>query len=119
MTIIQENRGGRRDGSGRKSNKKPDYDLKFKRAILRAARKLARKYGKPIEEAVLELVYLPETQDAVKAAIWKTYVEMFIVKKSEKDVHVNDRIYGPVIGLPPANQDPALEIVMGGKDKFK
>jgi hypothetical protein len=119
MTIRQENRGGRRDGSGRKPKKKPNYDLKFKRAILRAARKLVRKHGKPIEEAVLELVYLPETQDAVKVAIWKTYLEMFMVKKSEKDVIVKDETIGPRIGLPPMREDSALKIVEGGTVKPK
>lgn len=110
-----ENRGGKRKGSGRKPKQPPDYDLKFKKKILSAANKLAKKYDKPLEEAVLELVYDANTQDAVKAAIWKTFVEMFTVKKTERKEEINVK-QGPRIGLPPIRrQDPALEVVKGGK----
>jgi hypothetical protein len=103
--------GGKRPGSGRKPKQKPDYDDKFKKKVLKIAKKLEKVHGKPIEEAVLEMVYDSKTQDAVKASIWKSFIEMFTVQRSSQDVKVtgND---GPAIMLPPINgEDPALKVV--------
>lgn len=116
MTQTVNKHGGRRKNqTGRPKKEKPDYDNQFKDAILKAAAKLAKKHKCPIEEEILSLIYDSKTQDAVKASIWKTYTEMFTVKKTEKDVTVTDNSTGPRVGLPPVSrQDPALKVVKGG-----
>lgn len=107
----KENRGGARKGAGQpKGNKKnKNVSETTKGKILSAAEKLAEEYGKPIEEAMLELVYKPKTQDSVKASIFKTYLEALVAKESEQNINVNK--VGPRIGLPPMEEDPALKLV--------
>lgn len=111
-----ENRGGARPNTGPKPKQPPDYDAKFKKAVIRAANKLRKKYGMPIEEAVLELVYKADTQDSVKAAVWKTLLEIFTVKKTESKTENHDFKHGPIIGLPPVREDPSLKVHEGGKE---
>ena len=115
MTKKKENRGGKRPNQTGRPKKQVDYDQKFKKSILKAAKNLEKEKGRPIEEEILSLVYDDNTQDAVKASIWKTYTEMFTVKKTEKKEDININQGGPAIGLPPARKDPALEVVEGGK----
>ena len=105
--------GGKRQGAGRPKTVKT-YSDKTKLAMLRAARELAAEYGEPIEKAMLRLCYLPATQDNCKASVFKSYLEALVAKESEKKVEVTDK-RGPVIGLPPMRQDPALAVVKGGK----
>ena len=112
---INKHGGKRKNQTGRPKKEPPNYDMQFKESILQAAKELAEEHGRPIEKEILGLVYDSKTQDAVKASIWKTYVEMFIVKKTEKDVTVKDDTVGPRIGLPPMREDSALKVVSGGK----
>jgi hypothetical protein len=119
MTIRQENRGGRRPNQAGRPKKEVDYDSNFKDAVLEAAAQLQKEHGCTIEYAVLSLCYDDNCQASVKASIWKTYCEMFTVKRAEKDVSVST-ITGPRIGLLPIlRPDPALEIVKGGTVKPK
>jgi hypothetical protein len=89
--------GGIRPGGGRPPKEKPDYEDEFKDAVLMAAKKLAKKYGKPIEEAVLSLCFESNTQDSVKASIFKVYADMFTVKQSRQSLETKERPLGPTI----------------------
>jgi len=128
--------GGARPGGGRPPKEKPDYEEEFRDAVLKAARRLAKKHGKPLEEAVLSLCFEANTQDSVKASIFKVYADMFTVKHSKQSVEMKDRYLGPtiiretesgervvmqpgspVIGLPEAKQDPAKLIQKDGEIK--
>ena len=111
---MKENRGGEREGSGRKRIIKTTSE-KIKNNYIKAARKLAKEYGKPLEEAVLGMVYDSEVQDTVKVAILKAYNEALLVKETKQDVHINEN-RGPRIGLPEMKPDPALKVVEGGKN---
>jgi hypothetical protein len=110
----QNTHGGKRAGSGPKRKKKTTSE-KIKANYLKAARKLAKEHGKPIEEVVLGLVYDGKTQDSVKVAVLKAYNEALLVKESEQNVNIN-RNAGPKIGLPEMKPDPAKLIpIEGGK----
>ena len=87
--------GGAREGSGPKPKKK-EYSESVKNAYMVAAEKLAKKHKKPIEEALLSMVYDKDVQDSVKASIMKTYNEAMIIKATEKTVKDN-RSKGPTI----------------------
>jgi hypothetical protein len=109
--------GGPRPNSGRPPKKKPDYEEKFKERILRAAQELKREHGTNIEKAILSLCYDPDTQDSVKASIFKTYADMFVVRSSRNSSEFEFKNRGPVIGLPPMREDPAKIIpIDGSKD---
>ena len=80
MVQKTENRGGAREGSGRKPTKKI-YSEKVKARYVKAANKLAKEYGMNPEEAILALIYNPKIQDTVKVAAMKLYQEALIGKK--------------------------------------
>ena len=108
--------GGARPGAGAPKKPKPDYDEKFKKQVLKAARELQKEHGISIEKAMLSLIYDEKAQASVKASVFKTYVEMFVTKHSAKDVTVDDK-RGPVIGLPPMREDPAKIVAIDGGKK--
>lgn len=110
-----DNRGGKREGSGRK----PQYELSDaeRKRLVKAARDRAKKEGKHISELLVDLAYQQDDKRTSLQAI-KTYFDQVIVKASEKDVHT-DRPSGPAIMLPPKKQDPALAIIKGGKEDAK
>ncbi|MFC1827759.1 hypothetical protein ACFLZQ_07520 [Thermodesulfobacteriota bacterium] len=105
---------GKKGRSGRKPDNATVSD-RTKKAILKAARKLKKEYGIPIEEAMLKLCYDDDTQASVKASIWKSYLESLVVRETKTESKIDDQRRGPVIGLPAVRgQDPALKVV--GKD---
>lgn len=89
--------GGPRPGSGRPPKQAPEYDQQFKDAVLRAAQRLERKHGMPIEEAVLSLVYDGNVQDSVRASLFKTFASVFTVNRSRQSVEVEAPYPGPTI----------------------
>jgi hypothetical protein len=104
---------GKKGKSGRKSDAPVNYDENFKKEIKSVLNKLKKKHGKSFLEAVFELMFDSKTQDSVKASLFKTYSEIFAVKKSETKTESNVETHrGPVIGLPPIRgEDPAMKIV--------
>jgi len=107
--------GGKRPNQTGRPRKKKTQSEKIKNNYLKAARKLAKVHGTPIEEAVLSMIYSEKVQDTVKVAILKAYNEALLVKESEQAVNVNEN-RGPRIGLPPIKEDQALTIVKGPKE---
>ncbi len=103
MAGKQENRGGARAGSGPKP-KKRIYSEKVKARYVKAARELAVKYGMPPEKAIMELIYNPKVQDAVRVAAMKLYNEALLVKESDMTVRKET---GPAVYLPQRRQDSA------------
>ena len=104
---MTERRGGRPP-----KQKTASEDTKNK--ILKAAKKLAKEFGEPIEEAMLRLIYKSDVQDSVKASVWKSYLEALVAKDTNQNVNTSGYA-GPVIYLPEKRPDPALSIVTGGK----
>ena len=87
---------------------------RIKNNYIKAANKLKKQYGIPLEEAVLGMVYDKKVQDTVKVAILKAYNEALLVKETEQNVNINET-RGPRIGLPEMKPDPALSLIKGGK----
>jgi len=105
---------GKKGKSGRKADNATASE-RTKSAILKAAKELAEEYGESIEKAMLRLCYVESTQSAVKASVFKNYLESLVVRETKSESTVEDNRRGPLIGLPPiAGTDPALKVV--GKD---
>ena len=101
---------GKKGKSGRKADNASASD-RTKSAILKAAKELAKEFGEPLEKAMLRLCYDERTQSAVKASIWKSYLESLVVRETKTESKVEGK-RGPVIGLPPIRgEDPALKVV--------
>ncbi len=98
MAGTKGHSGGPRPNSGRPRKVKTASE-KTKHAIMKAARKLARENGMPIEEAMLSMIYDPKVQDSTKASIWKSYLGSLVAKEIEKKVGVAEetRPQGPLI----------------------
>ena len=109
--------GGLRPGAGRPQKKRSDYEKKFKQRVLKAARELKKEHGINIEKAMLSLCYDANTQDSVKASIFKIYADMFVVKSSRKGAEPGVAHRGPVIRLPPMRPDPAKIVPLEGGKK--
>lgn len=106
--------GGKRIGAGRPRKTKTTSE-KTSYAIRKAARELSKEYGEPIEKAMLRLIYLDGTQDAVKASVFKSYLQSLLVRETQQNIR-EEIVRGPVIGLPPIREDPALKILGGNKE---
>ena len=101
---------GKKGKSGRKAENATISDT-TKKAILKAAKELAKEYGEPVEKAMLRLCYEDKIQSSVKASIWKSYLESMVAKESKSESKLETH-RGPVIGLPPIKgADPALKVV--------
>lgn len=107
--------GGKRANQTGRPRQKTTISERQKKKWLKAAKAFAKKHGMSVEEAVLEMIKAPDVQDSVRVAAAKLYVEATVAKETVKDVNVST-VQGPVIGLPPKREDPALKVV-GGKDK--
>ncbi|MDA8138603.1 MAG: hypothetical protein M0036_08105 [Desulfobacteraceae bacterium] len=117
MTVKSENRGGSRNGAGRKA-KQIDFDAKFKKEVLASVRRLEKKYQRKFLDAILERVFKNNVIDTAVASIFKQYSEIFMEKKTQP-AGDDQRLpfTGPAIGLPPMRPDPALEIVKIGDNR--
>lgn len=114
--MAQNNKwGGKRPNQTGRPKKKKTISERIKNNYIKAAEELAKEEGVTIEKALLSMVYSDKVQDAVKVAILKAYNEALLVKESEQAINVNEN-RGPVIGLPPRKEDPALTIVEGSKE---
>ena len=99
----KENRGGARPGSGPKKTTRQISDT-VKNNYIKAARKIAKETGMPVEEHYLRMSIDPNIQDSVRQGFAKLYNEEMLVKESEQTI--NDRRSGPTIGLPPTMVKP-------------
>jgi hypothetical protein len=94
-----------------------DHQIK---TMLRKARKRAKSEGKSLDDILLDIAYGDqELKVAVRdrlAAI-RLFKELTMVKTLEQNINMSKQV-GPVIGLPPIREDPALKI-LGGEKEFK
>ena len=130
MAGVKGRSGGPRPNSGR-PRKVKTVSERTKKAILKAARELAKEHGMSLEKAMLSLCFKDDVQDSVRASVWKSYLESMVAKESKQEIDVNEeRSSGPTIfrtndrgemvvvqrgcsaiGLPEIRPDPALEVV--------
>ena len=136
MAGTKGHSGGPRPNSGR-PRKVKTVSERTKKAILKAARELAKEHGMSLEKAMLSLCFKDNVQDSVRASVWKSYLESMVAKESKKEIDLNkERICGPTIFkmndrgemvitslgspsicLPETKPDPALTIMQSGKGK--
>ena len=136
MAGVKGRSGGPRPNSGR-PRKVKTVSERTKKAILKAARELAKEHGMTLEKAMLSLCFKDNVQDSVRASVWKSYLESMVAKESKQEIDVNEeRCSGPTIfrtndrgemvvvqrgssaiGLPELRPDPALEVVKSGQHK--
>ena len=109
--------GGYRPGAGSKPKSLTDKQV---RAMLKTARKYAKKYGKTVDDILLGLIYAREDDIPMKmtareriGAI-KVYKEFAQAKTSEQNITVQHQTE-PAISLPAIEDDPGLTVVSGGK----
>ena len=76
-----------------------------KSAIQIAAIELAAEFGEPIEKAMLRLCYDKDTQDTVKASVWKSYLESMVVRETKNETKLEDLTKEPKIYLPAQDKD--------------
>lgn len=95
--IVQERRGGKRAGAGKKENKLNNKEMqKLSDAVIR----IENKFGIGIIEQVLSLLYDPDTSSSAKASIFKTYLDA-LNRAGKNDVKAEEeKVITPVIGLP-------------------
>ena len=98
MKNYNRNWGGKRKGAGRPPKPPIEYDEKFKNDVLSTISELEAEYKKPFLEQVFSMIYDDKVQDTVKLFLFKIYVQIFSVKKTEHkitDVTNAPKIYSP------------------------
>ena len=128
----KETRGGKRAGAGRKPGYSPGREplsVRQVQEMLDKAKEYAKKYGKTVDDILLDFVYgitkIPlvdegggvlellekavSTKDRIACIkLWKEYTSPKITEGGEADKAV-----GPAVFLP--EQHPRLELIDGGK----
>lgn len=101
-----ENRGGRREGSGRKRASISNQEVA---KLIRAAKKKAKETGKSIADQLIDAIYAERGR--LRIAAVKVYYDQVVTAASEADVNVskNDK---PAIYLPEQKPDPANVVPM-------
>lgn len=103
---TKENRGGRREGTGRPPKEPNQYDDSTKQDAMKwlNAEAKVRGYKNPWQ-AMAEFV-LTAKSEMVRALLWKQYVEMNVVKRSKQTVDIN-HFEMPQVYLPEPMVKPA------------
>ena len=128
--------GGAREGAGRPKKEPSDYDAEFRAEVNEAVEKLRKRHkGKSYIQAAIEMVYDKKQPATARAAIFSKLADINTVRRTESKSEISDfsqngpTIYktndrgeivvtrrgSTVIALPAQLQDPALEVVDGGK----
>jgi hypothetical protein len=106
-----ENRGGAREGAGRKPE---TLSAKQVSLMLEHAKDYAKKFGKTVDEVLLDFIYKEESKDADRLAAIKLFKTYTIAKLQEGGE--TDQQLGPAFFLPEQRPDPAkLHVLPGGK----
>lgn len=104
QTIKKDNRGGKREGAGRKRETLSQSQV---REMLAKAKEYAKKYGKTIDDILLEVIYSDNQKDALAAVkLWKEYTIAKLQEGGEIDTQI-----GPEVYLPDQDKGPELKVV--------
>lgn len=107
-----ENRGGRREGSGRKRISLSDDQV---RKLIKAARKKEKETGISVADQLIAIIYNRRANASIKASAIKIFYDQTVTRVSESDVNVKKN-QEPSIYLPEPMPDPAkLVSIQGGK----
>lgn len=109
----KENRGGKREGAGRKKNAPREYSDAFKDGLWTALGKKAAETGKTVFDVMVDMLYAKyKVQDTTKASLFKIIAETMTVKASEKKITTEDKrsvVMLPVVGTPSAEAVREME----------
>lgn len=110
MTIGQktENRGGKREGAGRK----PVFELsdEARIAALKDFAAIAKKYNTTLGKALGEIAFGRHKSKTLKIQAMRCVLSNLMTQTSERDVTVSKKPIEPGILLPPRRVDPAKEM---------
>lgn len=87
--------GGRRPGSGRPRD---TLTVEQVNALLRSAKKYAKKYGKTVDEILLDLIYSDDIAPTVRGSCIRTFKQYTVAPLKEGGL--TDKTLGPSIYLP-------------------
>lgn len=108
MVQIMENRGGRREGSGRKRASISNQEVA---KLIRAAKRKAKETGKSVADILIECIY--NERGRIRLAAVKTFYDQVVTAASEAEVRVR-KANQPAIYLPESKPDPAtIKLVKG------
>lgn len=109
----QENRGGKREGAGRKKNAPREYSDSFKDGLWAALERKADETGKTVFDVMADMLYAKyKVQDTTKASLFKIIAETMTVKASEKKITMDDKrsiVMLPAVGAPSAEAVKEME----------
>jgi len=108
----KENRGGKREGAGRKPEKRASLSVAQVSRMLRKAKKMALKTGKDVDDILIEFIYHADGKISDRLAAIKLFKEYTAPKPSEGGKA--DKKLGPSLFLP-EQRPPELEIINGSK----
>ena len=100
----KDNRGGKREGAGRKPEA---LSVRQAKVFQDAAEKLAKKYGKTMQEVIGEQVYDPEASRKDVQTATNLFWKFSVIGASEGGEA--DKVVGPAVFLP--EKHPRLELV--------
>jgi hypothetical protein len=80
--------------------------------MLSKERAYAQRYGKDIDDVILELIYTADESGRTKVSAWKGWRELTMPKITEGGE--TDKALGPKLFLP-EHRPPELSVVPGGK----
>lgn len=112
--MKKENRGGAREGAGRKK-KTQTYSDKFKKGMYSALAMKAKETGKTIQEVIVDMAYTNDKKwGNMRIAAAKLIADVLVTKESHSTIEKHE--IGPQIGLPPIKQ-PDNETIYPAKAK--
>lgn len=112
MAATIENRGGHREGSGRKRASISNTEIA---KLIRSAKKKAKETGRTIYDILIDTIYETGPRVKVKERLGaiKIYMESVITHATESEATVTKK-NEPAIYLPQARPDPAnIKLVKG------
>ena len=109
--VKQENRGGYRPGAGQKPGSLRTLSASQVQAMLRTAKKWAKKTGRTIDDVLMSIVYDDEAKNSDRLAGIKVFKDYTVAKLSEGGE--TDKVLAPAVYLP--EQRPVLATIEGKK----
>ena len=107
--------GGAREGAGRPKKEPSDYDAEFRAEVNEAVEKLRKRHkGKSYIQAAADINTVRRTESKSEISDFSQNGPT-IYKTNDRGEIVVTRRGSTVIALPAQLQDPALEVVDGGK----
>ena len=100
---MAENRGGAREGSGRKPLNMDELEIQSLTATFKT---WAAKTGRTVPDLLAEVAYNDNADLRVRLKAIEIYFSVAVGKRTKSEVSVDDKRRAPVIGLPTVKKKP-------------